>query len=90
MSDKRKTEKEIINFSVYRGKQTSANEMKRKRRNLGTESCLTASDESPNWGGITVYSIKFTKNGFIKNQVLKFVLFQHLITEVKRPFFIFK
>ena len=54
---KGKIENEIIKYSVYRGKQTYASEMKRKRRNLGTESCLTASHESGNWGGTTVYSI---------------------------------
>ena len=48
MSDEGKIEKEIINYSVCRGEQTYANEMKRKRCNLGTESCITASDESGN------------------------------------------
>ena len=48
MSDEREIENEIINYSVYRGQQTCSNEMKRKQRNLGTESCLTASDESGN------------------------------------------
>ena len=42
-----KIENEI--FSVYWEKQTYANELKSKRRNLGTESCVTASDESGNW-----------------------------------------
>ena len=37
MSDGRKIENDVINYSVYRGKQTYASEMKRKRRNLGTE-----------------------------------------------------
>ena len=40
--------------------------MKGKQRKLGTESCLSASDESGNWGGITVYSIQFTK-AVVKN-----------------------
>ena len=44
MSDERKIENEIIIQSVEGNKH--ANEMKRKRRNLGTESCLSASDES--------------------------------------------
>ena len=48
MSDGRKIENEIINHSVYRGEQTYAIEMKRNRHNLGTESCLTAGDESEN------------------------------------------
>ena len=33
--------------------------MKGKKRKLGTESSLTASDESGNWGGITVNSRNF-------------------------------
>ena len=32
--------------------------MKRKRRNLGTDSCVTTDDESGDKGEITVYSIK--------------------------------
>ena len=60
MSDESKIENEIINFSVYRGEQAYANEMKRKQRNLGTESCLAASVESGNWGGIVVCSISST------------------------------
>ena len=62
MSDERKKQNEKINCSVYRGKQTNANEMKRKRRNLANKTRLTASDEIGNWGGITVYSIKYTKS----------------------------
>ena len=38
MSDERKMENEILNFSVNQGNQTYATEMKRKQRNLGTES----------------------------------------------------
>ena len=44
-----------------------SSEMKGKQRILGTESCPTASDESENWGGITVYSINFIKNSFLIN-----------------------
>ena len=62
MGDKRAIENEIINYSVCRGEQTYASEMKRKRRKLGTESCLAASDEIGNWGGIVVYSIIITKS----------------------------
>ena len=50
MSDEREIENEKINYSVYRGKQPYANAKKRKGRKLGTESCITASDESDNWG----------------------------------------
>ena len=53
---------EIISYSVYRGEQTYASEMKMKRHNLATESCLTAGDESGNSGGIFVYSIKLTNS----------------------------
>ena len=62
-----KIENEIINCSVHREKQTYASEMKRKWRNLGTESCLTASDESGNWVGITVYSKKLQTAGAKEN-----------------------
>ena len=62
MSDERKIENETIKYSVNRRKQTNANEMKRKRNNLTTESCLSASEHSGNWGGITVYSIKLPKS----------------------------
>ena len=48
MSDEGEIENEIIKYSVYRGKQTYANELKRKERNLGIESCIFASDESGN------------------------------------------
>ena len=49
MSDERKIENELINYSVNRGKLTYASEMKEmKRHNLGTDSYLTASDESGN------------------------------------------
>ena len=40
MSDERNIEIETINYSVNWGNQTYANEMKRKQRDLGTESCL--------------------------------------------------
>ena len=61
MNNERKIENEIFQYSLYRGKQTYASEMKGKRRNLGTESCLTASHKSGNWGGITFFSKKVTK-----------------------------
>ena len=48
MSDERKIEDETIKHSVNRGKQTKASELKRKRNNLGTESCLSASEDSGN------------------------------------------
>ena len=48
--------KHSINQSTG-GKQTFASEMKGKRHNLGTESCLTGGDESGDEGQITVYSI---------------------------------
>ena len=48
MSHERKVEKEIIKISVERGKQIYASEMKKKRHNLGTESCIAASDENGN------------------------------------------
>ena len=57
MTDERKMENEVFSYSVYRGEQIYASEMKKKRHNLGTESCLTAGDESGNRGRITVYSI---------------------------------
>ena len=60
MSVDRKIENEIFDFSVCLGKQTYASEMRRKQRNLGTESCLTANDESENRRGNTVYSINVT------------------------------
>ena len=44
------------------GKPTNVSEKKRKRHNLGTESCVRAGDESGHEGLITVYSIKFTQN----------------------------
>ena len=44
------------------GKQTYTSEMKKKRHNLGTESSLSASDESGDKREITVYSIKFKKS----------------------------
>ena len=44
------------------GNQTYANEMKEKRRNLGTESCLAESDGNANYKRVVVYSINFTKN----------------------------
>ena len=46
MSNERKEENEIIKYSVNREKQTNASLMKRKRHNLGTETCPSASDES--------------------------------------------
>ena len=42
-------------------KQTYASEKKGKQHNLGTESCVSMSDESGDKGNITVYSIKFPK-----------------------------
>ena len=66
MSDERKVENEIINYSVNRGNRTYANEMKRKWRNLGTESGLAESDRSGNYETTVVYSIDFTKNGWNK------------------------
>ena len=53
MSHERKIAQEITKYSVNRGKQPYANEMKRKRQNLGTEACLSASDENGDKGGIT-------------------------------------
>ena len=66
MNNERKIENEMFHYSVYRGKQTYASEMKRKRRKLGTESCLTASHKSENWGRITVWFMNFTKSSFRK------------------------
>ena len=87
MSDERKIQNEIINYSVYRGKQTYASEMKRKRCNLGTQSCLTASDEKGNSARITVYSIQFTTNGLLTNSDFKLCsLTVSQITEVKKTF----
>ena len=40
MSDEREIENELFNYSVNRGNQTYANEMRRKRFNLEAESCL--------------------------------------------------
>ena len=45
--------------------------MKKEQRKMGSESCLTASDESGNWGGITVSSIKFTKRPLNKNYFIE-------------------
>ena len=45
MSDEIKINNETGNYSVDRGRQTYALEMKMKRHNLGTESCLSASNE---------------------------------------------
>ena len=58
MSDERKIEKEIFNYSVSWEKSTHSKEMKRKQRKWESESCLTASDENGDKGEITVYSIK--------------------------------
>ena len=63
MSDERKMENEIINFSVNWGNQTYANEMKRKRRILGTESCPVENDGSENYERNVVFSITFTNHG---------------------------
>ena len=91
MSDERKTESEMINSSVDRGKQTYASEIKRKRRNLGTESRLTASNESGKWGGITVYSINFTRNSSLTFYDFKNCsLTASQIEKGKRPSFTFK
>ena len=46
--------------------------MKEKQRKLGTEYYLTASDESGNWGGITVFSIKYRKRSLKKSYFIKF------------------
>ena len=70
MSDERKLEKEIFFYSVYRGEQTYAKEMKRNWRNLGTESCLTVGNESGDKGEITVSSIKFTKTSRSKEKLV--------------------
>ena len=61
MSDERRIENEIINYSVNRGNQTFANEMKKKRRKLGTESCLAESDGRGNYEKTIVSSINFRK-----------------------------
>ena len=53
---------EELNIQSSGGKQTYAIKTRRKRHNLGTGSCLSASDESQNGGGITVYSINFAKS----------------------------
>ena len=45
MSDQRKIESEIINYSINRGNETYANEMKKKQRILRTESCLAESQK---------------------------------------------
>ena len=44
-------------------KPTYVSEKKRKQHNLGTESCVSAGDESGHEGKITVYSIKVTQIG---------------------------
>ena len=62
MSAEKKIEIEILIYSVYREKQMCSSEMKGKQRKLGTESHPTTSDKNGNWGGVTVYSIKFTKS----------------------------
>ena len=91
MSDERITESEMIIYSVDRGKQTYASDMKRKRRNLGTESRLNESNESGKWGGITVFSIKFTRSSSLTLSHFKICsLTASQIQKVKRPSFKFK
>ena len=60
-------ENELFKYSFNRGKQTYAIEMKRKRHNLGTESCRTANDESGNWDGIVVNSTNSTESSCKRN-----------------------
>ena len=69
MKEKQKMKQSI--FQSIEGKQMRSSEMKGKQPNLGTESSLTASDESGNSGGIYVYSIKFTKSSYCRNLVYK-------------------
>ena len=67
---KGKEKKKYSNNQSIEGKEMHSSEMKGKQRNLGTESCLTASDESGNWGRITVFSIKLV-TAVAKKNLLK-------------------
>ena len=62
MRNEWKKENQIFKHSFNRGKQTYANEMKRKRQNLGTDSCRTANDESGNCERVVVYYNKSTES----------------------------